>query len=507
MTKKPNLRKFVLAGILVLISITAHFLPFERASLAPDDYASLVRSQDQSVSILNYAERPVNYFFLRVQSILIGDNANYGFILLLASSLFLLICVFMLLNELLRDEVSAFLSGVVFCLLANTLEIYHTAIFANMNFAFSVYVLCLLFYLWYLDSGRITLLLLSLLFYATGIFWYEVGFFTPLIMFVALLLKRQRPFSWLLFLPLSVVYIAYSLSGSFGLTVKAGEYHSASFAAVPFNLLELLHHYAGRYMARSVIYGFYKFPSIEMPWFFVICLLDIVIALFVVNLVRKSAPKKIPLETILLACAIFVFWVMPILFNGRLGVGGRHLVLPSLGIAILGLSLFNSCRRGRGIISGILVLLFLAVSQGNGWSQVVACRINAAVYNYLKENRQVLSEARYIIFDTKSFADKISFSFTDSDSNLLNTYYGAQAFEEWGLKSMARLAAQDRGKDVYVAKTRLQRYGRRIEFGIPKYQGYRSETIENVNLDAAGCFVVDYNAVYGSGLRSGFGIK
>jgi len=244
MTKNPIIRKFVLAGILILINITAHFLPFERAALAPDDYASLVRSQDHSASLLDYAERPINYLFLRAQSLIIADNTGYGFILLLTSNLFLLICVFLLLNELLRDEVSAFLASVIFCLLPNTLEVYHTAIFANMNFAFSVYVLCLLFYLRYLDSGRIPFLLLSLLLYTVGIFWYEVGFFAPLIMIAYCIFRRKRAIAPILpFAIVSLFYAAYRLTGAFGLAAPEGVSHAVSIAMIPFNIIDLLHHY------------------------------------------------------------------------------------------------------------------------------------------------------------------------------------------------------------------------------------------------------------------------
>ena len=501
-------RKLMLAGILLVLNIAAHFMPFERAALAPDDYALLIRSQEESASFLNYASRPICYLFLRAQSIFVGDNAVYGFILLLASSAVLLIAVFLLLNELLRDEISAFLAGAIFCLLPNTLEIYHTAIFANINLVFSVYVLCLLFYLKYLDSGKTRFLAVSIALYAAGIFWYEAGFFTPLIMLIAAFLKNgKKVLSWLLFLPLSFVYVIYRFTGAFGFDMRPGESRAASLAVIPFNLLELVRHYAGRYMARSVLYGLYKFRSIEMPWLFFMCVIGIAIVLFTVNLIKKLEPVKIRSDALILACAIFAFWLLPILLNGQGGVGGRHLVLPSIGLSVILLWLFGKIKKGRAVTAGVVMVILIAICQGNAWSQVVACRINASVYGYMKESSRALKVARFVVVDARSFAEKIPFTLVPQDFNVLSTYYGAQAFEGWGLKSMVKLAAHENAKEVYIAKTRPGLHAGKIEFDMPAYAGYRSEKSEHVSLDAGGCLVVDYDSVYGKGFMNGLRVR
>ena len=502
------MNKLLSAVMLLILNVTAHFLPFERAALAPDDYASLVRLQGSQFSLMDYADRPLNFLFLHLQSLVIGDSAFWGFMLLLASSSFLLISVFLLLNELLGDGISAFLASAIFCLLPNTLEIYHTAIFANINFALSVYLLCLFFYLRYLDSGRAGLLFASTALYAVGVFWYEAGFFTPLIMLVAVLLrKKDKALSWIVFLPVSAVYIAFRLTGAFGIAARVQESHAASLGVIPFNLIELAHHYVGRYMARSVLYGLFKLPSIEMPWILIAGLLGMLFALVIVGAVRRYEPKKVPAKVLVLACAISIFWLAPILLNERGGIGGRHLVLPSLGIAILALWLFGFIRRGRGLVTGVFFLILLAISLGNGWSQVIACRINAAIYNYLKDSRPALQRASYVVIDVKSFAQNIPFTFVDRDFNVLNTYYGAQALEEWGLRSMVRLAAGDKEKAVYIAKSRPGFSSGKIEFDIPKYQGYRAETAEQVSLDAGKSFIVDYDSVYAKGFRNGAAVK
>ena len=490
--------------MLLILNIAVHFMPFERAALAPDDYVLLIRSQQESASFLNYAGRPIYFLLFHAQYMFTGDNAVYGFILLLASNMLLLISVFLLLNELLRDEISAFLACAVFCLMPNTLEIYQSAVFSNINLVFSAYVLCLLFYLRYLDSGKTFLLVLSLVLYTAAIFTYEIGFLTPIIMLIAAFLKKKgKVLSWLLFLPMSFVYIIYRFTGAFGFALRPSEAHAVSLGVIPFNLLELLHHYAGRYMARSVLYGLYKFRSIEMPWLFFMCALGIAFVLITVNLIRKRELTKIRTETLILACAIYIFWLAPILLNGQGGVGGRHLVLPSIGLSIIVLWLFGMIRRGRAVIAAVAMFVLIAICQGNAWSQVVACRINASVYGYMKENSRALKKARFVVIDVRSFADKIPFSLIRQDSNVLNTYYGAQAFEGWGLKSMVKIAAHENEKDVYIAKTRPSLFAGTLEFDIPSYTGYRSEKNEHVSLDAGRCLVIDYDSVYSGGFRNG----
>ncbi|MFA5094389.1 MAG: hypothetical protein WC512_04025 [Candidatus Omnitrophota bacterium] len=55
-------RIFFVAALLA-ICLAAHFLPFERAALAPDDYASLVRSLGPGSGSAAYDERPPEQAF------------------------------------------------------------------------------------------------------------------------------------------------------------------------------------------------------------------------------------------------------------------------------------------------------------------------------------------------------------------------------------------------------------------------------------------------------------
>ena len=194
--------------------------------------------------------------------------------------------------------------------------------------------------------------------------------------------------------------------------------------------------------------------------------------------------------------------------NALGGVGGRHLVLPSVGLSLLGTGLLATVRRGwRPALLGV-VAAALVICQGNAWSQVVACRLNAAVYDTLKAMQATLRQAaaERLIIDTRSFADRIPFTWVQRDFNVLNTYYGAQAFESWGLASMAQLALGPAGPDVYIATERPRpTEDGAWEFSISEQTGYRAVEKKILRVPQSRTAVLDFRAVFGEEFEHGRG--
>ena len=449
---------------------------------------------------------PLNRLFLMAQSAAAGDNANAGFALLLLSDALLVISVYMLLDKLLKDPSLSFLASAFFCVMPNTLEIYQSAIYANIAVVSAVYVLCLYLFLKYIDGGNAWLLVFSAALYTAGIFWYETGFFTPAIAAVAALgTKGGRKHSWLVYIPLMAVYAVYRVAS--GTASSAGvEAHAVSVSMVPFNIMETIRHYAGRYIARSVIYGFYRFAAMGLPLLALSSLLALAFGYLAAKISGACEMSRLNRRQLLLSFAMAVFWLLPILLNSSGGVGGRHLLLPSVGVSVLGIAVLGFSGRYRKVMTATAFILLMVISQGNAWSQAVACRINAAVYDYLKENRAALSNAKCVVIDTKSFAEKIPFTLVKGGYNVLNTYYGAQAFEDWGLKSMVKLASGQKDKAVYIAITRPERSPEGACFDIGGYKGYRSIEPEHVDIKGD-CFIVDYANVYNKGFRDGLNAR
>jgi len=495
--------------LLLLMNLTAHFMPFERAALAPDDYATLVRSlpaaEGGASSVKAYADRPLNYAFLALQARYIGDNAGLAFILLFLSACALLLAVFMLLERIFGDTSAAFIGTAVFCLLPNKLETYHTLIFLNINLVSLIYVMSFALFITHAGTGRRGVLLASVLLYAAGIFWYEVGFFMPLLMLSYCFLdKRCRLVSVMPFMVVAVLYAVYRLTGAYGMAAGAeGQSHSVSLSMLPLNLKELFHHYAGRYAARSILYGFYNFAAMQPAWLVAVSAALLALIVSVRSALAGAKTPQIKKGALMLGLAAFSAMILPVLFNDKGGIGGRHLMLPSIGISIMAVpALMYAGRAWKHILIAFIVVMSV-VGAGNAWTQVVACRINGAVFEYLKSNRQALVDAKAVVIDTNSFAEKIKYTLVKRDFNLFNTYYGAQAFEDWGLISMVRWAAKDSGKQVYVSISSPYAKKGEFKFCVYEYKGYRSKAVKDMLLPAEGTLVVGAKEVFGGDVDAG----
>lgn len=497
--------------LLFMLNLAAHFMPLERAALSPDDYASLVRFRSMESgkqSPAAYADRPLNYAVLFLQSKLAGDNVKPALVLLFLSTSALLITVYFLLLKLFRDSLAAFVGSVIFCLIPNKLETYHTLIYFNMNVVFLLYLLSMIYFMGYTEKGKTRLLVFSTVFYGIGIFWYEVGFFAPVLMLVYCLIeKKGRLVSIVPHSIVALIYTAYRLSGAFGFAGREGSSHSVSFSMLSVNLKDLFHHYAGRYILRSAVYGGYNFITMQILWLMVISALALVILYLIGNSIRKSELPAKRTETLVIGVIVFIMFILPILFNDKGGVGGRHLVLPSVGISIISVWVLQGVKFNWRRVFLAAIAVAIVISAGNGWTQVIACRINGAVYGYLERNEAAIKEADAVVIDTKSFADSIPYTFVERDFNVLNTYFGAQTFEDWGLVSMVRWLTCDQNKGVYAAVTRpVENRSGGLEFCVFEYMGYRSKSRAPVILPAGDNFVVDFDKVFGGKFNYGLGV-
>jgi hypothetical protein len=180
-------------------------------------------------------------------------------------------------------------------------------------------------------------------------------------------------------------------------------------------------------------------------------------------------------------------------------VEGRHFGLADIGAAMLLLAAATLLSRKKVLwLSGALVGL-LVINQGNAWSSVVACRINRAVFETLREHRGVLSRSTRVVVDTQSFAERIPYTWGDTIQNRLDSYWGMQTFSPLGLRAMVRLAT-DPAKPVLIAGSRpVLRHGHwefEEKLGAPGKWRLR-------RVPSPGTEIVDYQMVYGTGFDDG----
>lgn len=509
-----NLRlfnKISIIALLIIFNMLFHFVPFERASIAPDTYACLVDAKEaglmnMSYYLLIFPHRPLNHLILDIQSKLAEDNPRVGLLLVFLSSSFILLTIFFLLNKLFNDSFFALLGSIIYSLLPNTLEIYHNTIFFNINLAIGLYILSLILFLYFSDKHSKLFFIVSITIYSLVIFWYEVGFFLPIVLILYCFIfnkKRSIKYASAFIVP-AMIYLVMRVTSVFGLGNASSSPHQISLLGIGPSFIELFHSYFGRYMVRSILYGIYKFLSIEQPLLTFIIFLDVILLICLFIWLRKKDLTKIDNRLLLLSSIIFIAFLMPNFINKTGAIAGRHLILPSIGIVIFVIWLLEKARRYWRVIFLSFVTLTLIVCQGNAWTQVVACRINGAVYSTLREMKDELSKANNIIIDTRSFADNIPFTWIERDFNVLNTYYGAQTFENWGLLSMASLVLENNRTPVYIAteSPRINKNGL-LEFAVSEVGGHRSISKVKVTLPEEKAVIIDFKSVYREGYRNG----
>ncbi len=503
--------QLLLILLLIFVNLMAHFVPFERASISPDDYYFMqwlktVKPANFLAYFKIWPARPLCLVYLEMQRGIILNHplATVTFIFLV--SIFVLALIFFILKELFDDVSLAFLGTLIFSLLPNIIEIYHTPIYGiTSNTAIGFYLASFLFYIYFVKGGKNICLFLSLVFYSLGVFSYEVGFFLPVVLLAYNLLYSVKKSKWryLLFFAIpSLGYLIFrALSNySFGnlIAVNAGK---LSFSISPF--IDLFHHFIGRYALRLMLYGIYKFFTIEPVLLAFVIFFDFVLVLILARILKKIELGKVDRRPLVSSIIIFTAFLVPILLYGS-GISGRHLVLPVFAFAIFSVCALQRLDKNWRAIFLSLTLLALVICQGNSWAQVIASRINGSVNDTIKEMKEELAKAESIIIDTKSFADKIDFTWVKRDFNTLNTYYGAQAFEKRGLENMVRLAIDDNDKPIYITTERpIFISNDLIQIQESPVTAYRHVLKKNITVPRQGAVIIDFKTVYGDSFNNG----
>ncbi len=492
--------------LLILINILAHYLPFERLSLSPDDYSRLLKP---AIGFKNFifgpSDRPLHFFLLEIQNLYIKDNPHLGFLINLLSNTFLLIVIWNFLNLFYEDKKHIFLILIVYILLFNKIEIYHTPIYSINVFAGIFYILSIYYFISGLNNNNNFNFIISLLFYILGIFLYEIGFFVIIIYFYYFYFNRNvRIATYLsLFILISIFYVSYRLTNSFGNSEIVNS-HNLNIEKIPYGFIDLFHNYIGRTAIRILIYGLYQFLYIEKIWLLIIIILNLV---FIVFLFFKNIEIKEKKENsnILIFIIIFIVFSIPPILNGM--SGGRHTIVPDISLSILLVHFFIFyLKKGKSYFI-IFVIVSILINQGNSWAQVVSCRINNAIYEYIKEiEYKTINDYDYIIFDQGSFSKNISHSLLNNDK-ILERYFGAQALEDQTVITMLALNKNFQKKEVTERFHRVIEYKKNSEdnYSLSKITqtGYRKFNYEKINIKSENVLIIDYYKVYNNGYING----
>ena len=487
---------------LIFISFLAHFFIFERHSVGPDDYEFFLMKEEGWRFFLIHPDRPFQYIWFQLQNSLVGIDSFRGLLLIFFSSSLTILASFLFLRVITKNNYLSFLLSLIYVLLIHKLEIFHYPVNTHVNISSSLYIFSLYFFIRYFDNFSNLNLYLSIIFYSFGLFWYEVGFFLPLIMlsYVAIN-KKEHIFSrkivlfgsFLLFLVM--FYTVYRATGAFGFAeMMAGR--SISLKSLPSGFIDVFHIFVGRSFIRSAVYGFYLFFQMNYLIIFLLLLFNSITVGILYNFFKKEGSIGVDKKLMIFFILLIIFTVIPNILVGS--IGGRNTIISSIGVSYLLLVLIFSFKRFSKYLLSIFIFFCLIIGQGNSWAQVVSSKINGSVFNALSQNKEAIAKQDFVLIDTKSFADNIEFSFLSRDYNILNTYYGAQTFEDWGLKSMVQISQQtfNNKPKVFVSTSDIIERDNLLYFFISNLKGYRSIEKEEVKLNKEKVFLVDFDLVF-----------
>ena len=105
-----------------------------------------------------------------------------------------------------------------------------------------------------------------------------------------------------------------------------------------------------------------------------------------------------------------------------------------------------------------------------------------------------------------SFKKNINHALIVNDLNNFNYYFGAQIFEDWGLKSMVRLVTKTNynNSKIFVASSEIIKQNNTLSFSISKdlsENSYRKKIKEKIILPDQNVFILTYDSVFKEGFR------
>lgn len=496
-----------LAPLLLLLALNglAHFIPFERAALSNDDLVRLVilPAREHLFSFLlkdlQYTtDRPllILHYFLQMAA---GERPQLAVLLVFLSSTLFIWTVYGLFHALMRHRRLALLCSFFYLLLPNKAALYHHLTVTYLNLMLALYAASFLLFVLFCQRGQRRWLAGSLICYTLGAFGYEAGFLLPLVLWAYTLLfaKEKGVYLRLFIVPVTLwLYFRLNFLGLFssdpGSTafVQYQQFTKNFFGALP-------HLYAGRQMAKTFIYGICRFFTLENPWLWVVLAAD---AVFVGGLLRWFKQVSFPAfsRRVLVLCAVlFVCFAVPPCLSAE--IFERHTALPSIGLVPLLLAAMRLLPVRQTRLWAILLVPWLMAAQGNAWSQVVACRINRAVEETLKERREEILRSDLVVMDQYSFAKRIPYTWVSDPNNQLDTYWGVEALVEKSIPVLVHHAV-GQPKETIVARNPLERKGEDWLFNRYNQDLYRQQ---ETKVPVKGSFVVDYAMVYPRGFLNG----
>lgn len=454
---------FSICLVVVVLQLCSRFLASPAADLTCDDWAFL-RSARACPSyrsawhkVLQEPDRPLQAAVATAVFKFIDDRPwGYAFLSMVGHSILIMLGM-VLVWQLTGDPARVFLFGCLFALLPNLVESFHwqcvvvLAIPAQM-----AYLLCALFWVFFLRRPRIALLLCSALFYGVGITSYEFGVGLPLALMMLIPMREWPRRGWVMspYLLVLSVYLLWKLTCGFGTAHgvwAAPRRPELSAWGILWNAKEIAYWWLGRHMLAAILNGWAGFIMWGKWAQRAVCWLDVAL---VVLLARLCGSLCLDDKSVLARRALAFPFRRVLLFGAAwfLAVHAVSLVswaparlnyLPGMGLCLCAALLLGRIPRRAWLpCLPVLALICLVANQGTARNWHEAGRYHRRVYEYLARTEPEWAGKEVIFFDTSRLRHRLTRGLTGQSSRgeAAWAYYGNAVLPRgFTFKSMVRL--------------------------------------------------------------------
>jgi hypothetical protein len=432
-----------LAGLL-LLNLLVHFVPFARPGFQPDDFIwlNLARQGEPWSFIdlgLSQGMRPLGSTLFMLLPKVLGLHETSQLLVLVATTSALTALGYLYLRGLFPRPFALLAAG-FFVVWPVKHEIYASQLFGVSNLAACLVLGAGLFYRRWAGTADRLALAVGVVCYGLSIFIYEIGYLAPLLFYVAERSRRREPVGALMFCIPAILYWIYRLTHP-EVLITIGR-HDFSWPGLATGLTSLPSNLFGYQAARNVAYGVWGLWN-GPAWFQVFAAAVSVAVGFGADRVIAGGARHDPragkpvLLGVGLASALLLAAPAALVL-----VESRHSILAALGMAIVLSGL--SCRFGPA--AGVTLTIALTLSaQGLALRQTEVSALQAAVYEHIAARRDQIREARVVVVDMSSLAERVSYTWGERQTNVLRSYWGLHAFSYGGLGSMVAHALHRAG--------------------------------------------------------------
>lgn len=411
--------------LVIVIFLYGHLAMAPQMDFVLDDWTNFYISnahgswgKAMQVALEGHVTRPITMMYTYTVYRLMGaDFTGYWFLSACANAVNVVLLM-LIVHRLTNEKRTALLAGLVFSLIPTISENINwcTMVISAASCAIPLFLASTLCWVHFVQKRLIRWGVASAIFYAFGIFGYEIGAFLPLAFAVLL---RKDTFSRALFVVgavfggLGMFYAGWRLTQGFGLVESKtlGSQFAIDPAAILVNAKNLLHWWVGDYFWGAVLTGYEGFNTFDLWTRRVVMVCNVGVSVLVGRILYKNFRNRDTSSRSLFSNSNFwfgVIWIMATHAPSLISYTASRLnYLPAVGVSLVVAVMLRrlDAKVWTGVF-GLATFALITANQGmnKNWSD--AGVLNRRIYAHLEEHHENWKDKAVVWYDTRRLAER-----------------------------------------------------------------------------------------------------